>query len=290
MNIGWDDLRYFLAIHEAGSVAAAARALGVSHVTVGRRLASLEESVGRLFERAEGYVLTPLGQRLLPGAESMRAGMASVRESLAGRSSVRVHVRVAIPEPLGEALLAGLEPFLAAHPELVLDLLTGARLVSLSRREADIALRIWRKGEVPGEADVVCKRLATLGWSVYGAPALVGRLGLGGPTPRCWESVPWIGYSSRAPFVPGRDWLDALPSAPKPILIASSMLTVLSAVERGLGVGIIPDLLARGRELAPLTEPVERVDAWIAMHPRSRDEPMMRCLREELERVVRSWA
>lgn len=131
---------------------------------------------------------------------------------------------------------------------------------------------------------MVCKRVASLGWSVYGAPALVER----GQPPR-WERLPWIGYSSRAPFVPARDWLDALPSAPRPVLIASSLLTVLSAVERGLGVGIVPDMMVRGRALVALTEPVERVDVWLAVHPRSRDEPMIGRLRQELERIVSSW-
>jgi molybdate transport repressor ModE-like protein len=69
----WDDLKYFLAFARAGSMQAAAKALGVNQSTVKRRLAELEEHLGqRLLERHRGgYRLTDLGRELRPAAEAV---------------------------------------------------------------------------------------------------------------------------------------------------------------------------------------------------------------------------
>src|SRR6185436_12711294 len=73
MNLGWDDLRHFLAFARAGSMQAAAKALGVNQSTVQRRIAELEGQIGRrLIERhLSGYRLTELGNELRPAAEGV---------------------------------------------------------------------------------------------------------------------------------------------------------------------------------------------------------------------------
>ena len=86
-TFAWDDLRYFLAFARAGSMQAAAKALGVNQSTVQRRIAELEERVGRrLVERHLGsYRLTALGEELRPAAEGVEAAVAAFERDLAAR-------------------------------------------------------------------------------------------------------------------------------------------------------------------------------------------------------------
>jgi DNA-binding transcriptional LysR family regulator len=65
-DVDWDDLRFFLAVSELGSISAAAELLNVNHSTVLRRLASLEKRLGaRLFDRLpDGYAMTAQGEEL----------------------------------------------------------------------------------------------------------------------------------------------------------------------------------------------------------------------------------
>ena len=99
-DVDWDGLRVFLAVARTGRISAAARKLGVEHTTVSRRLAALETALGApLFHRtAAGYLPTPLGQEILPTAESIERAAEGIgvraREST-GRIAGRVRVAVA---------------------------------------------------------------------------------------------------------------------------------------------------------------------------------------------------
>src|SRR5262245_61643376 len=72
-NLDWEDVRYFVALVRHRTLSATARALRVNHVTVARRIASLESTVRRaLFERrADGYLLTKEGKAVLDEASVM---------------------------------------------------------------------------------------------------------------------------------------------------------------------------------------------------------------------------
>jgi DNA-binding transcriptional LysR family regulator len=288
-NIDWDDLRIFLAVYRAGSVAAAGRALGITHVTVGRRLAALEEVTGCLFERlASGYELTSIGRDLLPGAEAMDTGMQTVQRALVAEAPTRAIVRFAIPSAFIGPVLEGLTLLRETAPEIVVELLTGTQLVSLKRREADIALRMWRFGHVPGEGDTLSKRVGRLQWSVHAHPALLERLDLTPPLTSL-EGIPWVGFGNRAPFVPGDDWLRSMPGEPRTVLLSSSLPAVLSAIERELGVGAVPDLLGAERGLVRISEPVESMAVWLALHPAAKADPHVVRLRDHMEQVVARW-
>jgi DNA-binding transcriptional LysR family regulator len=290
MNIGWDDLRVFLAVYRARSVAAAGRALGVTHVTAGRRLAALEVVVGRLFERlASGYELTPLGHELLPGAEAMEAGVEQIQRALAVETPARAIVRLAIPEALSEPVLDGLASLRETAPELIVELRTGVDLVSLKRREADLALRLWRFGDVPGENDTFSKRVGRMHWSIHAHPSLLERLELTAPL-ESLEGVPWVGYGGCAPFIPGLESVRAMPGEPRTVLLSSSLLTVIAAVARGFGIGVLPDLLGARRGLVPISGPVESMAIWMAMYPSAKNDPLVQRVLEHLEQLVATWS
>ncbi|HEX6244844.1 MAG TPA: LysR family transcriptional regulator, partial [Polyangiales bacterium] len=175
--LDWDDLRYFLAIHRAGTLARAAAELSINATTVGRRLSVLEDRVeARLFDRTpDGYVLTLTGRDLLQRAERMEAEALGVARDIKGRDQRPVgNVRLSATEMIATRFIAPHLPrFHAVYPELTLEIECTNRVVSLSRREADVALRLSR----PREDDVVTKRLSSVPVALYAAHRYLERAG-----------------------------------------------------------------------------------------------------------------
>jgi molybdate transport repressor ModE-like protein len=176
MKPDWDDYRVFLAIARHGTLSEAARQLGVSQPTMGRRLQALEAALAHpLFQRtADGYVLTGEGQAVLAHIEQMEEQATAVERKLAGESELEGLVRVSTVEWFGAHVLA---PVFAgvrtAHPGLVIELITETRLVSLARRDADLVFR-FRAFE---EMDVVQKRAVDLDFGVYASQGYLERAG-----------------------------------------------------------------------------------------------------------------
>jgi DNA-binding transcriptional LysR family regulator len=135
-----DDLRYFLAAARAGTLAGAARAMGVEHSTVGRRLTGLEDALGvpLLTRGPDGLALTEVGPRLVPLVEQVERAVQAVRELAIARKS---RVRLATPSGFTRFLSPHLGEFQARHPSITLEVMSGSRPVDLRRGEADLAVR-----------------------------------------------------------------------------------------------------------------------------------------------------
>ncbi|HTO01190.1 MAG TPA: LysR family transcriptional regulator [Microthrixaceae bacterium] len=142
----WDDVRYFLAVARAGSVRAAAERLGVNHSTVLRRIAQLEEHLGaHMFEKLpSGYRLTTAGEEVLDLANQMEASSHQLETRIFGRDqSARGLLRVTLPPFLATHLLMpDLADFARLHPDIEMDILSTGEVVNLTKREADVAIRI----------------------------------------------------------------------------------------------------------------------------------------------------
>jgi len=143
--MNWENLRIFLAVAEAGSLAGAARRLRLSQATVWRRIAALERSLSaRLFERRQsGYVLTAAGASFLGGLEGLPRTVDAARRRLTNAAdAVEGEVRVTAPEFVGVLIADGLGALARAHPRLGLELLTGSPAAALLAREGGVdALR-----------------------------------------------------------------------------------------------------------------------------------------------------
>ena len=165
----WDHFRYFLELARAGTLAGAARRLGVEHTTVSRRLQALEKQVGSaLFAReAGGHRLTEAGRQLMPKVEAMETAFLAVESAAPGvRQGLHGLVRIGTTEGFGNLILAPqLARFALGHPGLVVDLLALPRLVHLSRREADIVISLER----PARGAVLVVKLTDYVLQLYGA-------------------------------------------------------------------------------------------------------------------------
>src|ERR1700730_16698361 len=153
----WDDVRFFLAVARAGSLSGAARALGVGHVTVGRRITLLEKQLGvTLLNRTpDGFVTTPAGEAILRQCAAMESAAMDLERIVAGRDALLTgSVRVTTTEGLAYQLVA---PAIAAlretHPGLRVELIAGVCSLAIARREAGLAVRFAR----PQASDLLCR-------------------------------------------------------------------------------------------------------------------------------------
>lgn len=165
----WSDIRIFLAIAREGTLGGAARKLGLSQPTMGRRLRALEDAIGHtLFQRTpDGFVLTDEGSLVLPHAEQIEEETLALERRLSGEDhGLDGNLRVSCSEWFGTFMLAPvLAAFAEKYPRVTVELVTDARLYSLSRREADLAFRI----KPFSEPDVISRRLLRIGYALYGA-------------------------------------------------------------------------------------------------------------------------
>ena len=175
--LDWDDLRFFLALARRGSLSAAAKDLHVAQSTMGRRLASLETSLGvRLLNRTpEGYVATQAGEGVRARAERLELEASALERDVGGRDTRMAGlVRVTCAETVATHILAPC--FACLHvqqPELMIELIPNPRELSLSMREADTSLRLKR----PDQHDLIVRRIGSLGFGLFASPAYLERHG-----------------------------------------------------------------------------------------------------------------
>ena len=271
----WNDLRVFLAIARTGSLGAAARQLGVSHPTVGRRLNVLEQASGQTFFRrvAHGLVLTDSGEKILHLAQEMERSALAIERHVAGNSDQPEGLlRISSADWFACYVLA---PVLAEltrrHPLIVPELIAGHRLFDLSRRDADIAFRI-----VPfTEPDIVQRRLTTLPYGLYTAanqpftPSAEG------------DNVGLILMNTAQAHYPDSLWLQRLYPGARTVFTSSSRTVQAQMCSRGLGVAVLPRVL--GDQLSALQlldapdQPPGR-DIWMGYHQDMRGMDRLRAL------------
>ena len=263
------DLELTLALSRGRSLAGAAARLGVDASTVFRALQRLERALGRpLFDRTRGgYLPTELAEQLAAHAERVESALEAARSELAAEpSQLAGSVRITTTDTVLHGLVApALRPLQQRHPLLGFELHTGNELASLTRRDADIAVRATRR---PPQ-HLVGKNLGPIRVALYG-PA-------DGP-PDAFEAamsgrLDWVAPDDALPEHPSVVWRKRhLPKA-TPRLRVGSIKSVLELVALGLGVGIVPLFLAEPRrDVVRLSEPLDEAETelWLLTHPESR--------------------
>jgi DNA-binding transcriptional LysR family regulator len=284
----WDDVRFFLAIHRAGSLSAAAGPLGVTQPTCGRRLALLEGSLGlRLFDRTpEGLRLTAEGATLLGTATTMEQSA----HELALRATVRDRdldgvVRIGTNEYFACSFLIGALPLVREkYPGIRVELLLSNTETDLLRREADIAIRFRPEGHRPTPEVLVAQKLGDEPFLLYGADEYLRRRGAPAD-PNVLVGHDVVVFSGRHP---ASEWsADAFRGA-NVVLSAPSMQVSGVAIAAGLGLGVIPRRAARlTPHLRPLSPIVARGTGWMVVHPELRHVPRIRVVIDMVTAIYR---
>lgn len=277
--LAWDDLRFVLAIARSGNLRAAAAALGVNHSTMFRRLNAAEAALGaKLFERlASGYRPTDAGLRLIEAAERIETETLALDRELTGRDTrLTGTLRVTASETLAFGMLTGeIARFRERHPGIVVELLVDNRVLDLSRREADIALRATR----PTQGDLFGRKLADVRWCFYGA---AGADGLP-QTRRDLARHAIIRWAEASQPTKAAAWLAAnLPDAPAGYR-TGSLVNQFMAAKAGMGLALLPCYLGDAddgldRVLAPLPDLI--TELWLVTHTSLKDTARIRAFME----------
>ena len=276
--LAWDDLRFVLAIARSGNLRAAAAALGVNHSTMFRRLNAAEAALGaKLFERlAAGYRPTEAGLRLIEAAERIETETLALDRELTGRDTrLTGTLRVTASETLAFGMLTGeIAIFRQRHPGIVVELLVDNRVLDLSRREADIALRATR----PAQGDLFGRKLADVRWCFYGAA--------GAPAPRSRRELaqyPIVRWAEASQPTKAAAWLaENMADAPAGYR-TGSLVNQFMAAKAGLGLALLPCYLGDAddglvRVLAPLPDLI--TELWLITHRSLKDTARIRAFME----------
>ena len=274
----WDDLRVFLAVARAGSLSGAARALGVNHSTVFRRIAGLEDMLDvRLFERLPtGYALTPAGEETLGIVERIEENVATLDRTVTGQDlRLSGTVRITATDMLALWLLPDhLAKFRAAYPRIEVGIAVGNQTLDLSRRETDIALRI---GNTPPET-LVGRRVGQLKFAVYGAPDYCAAY----PDPDL-AAHSWIGLDGGHAALT-RPFAQLLPGV-RPAIRSNSVACTVQLAKAGLGLAVLPCAIAEQKsDLIRVAELPDAfaLDVWLLTHEDLRHTARIRAVLEFL--------
>jgi len=278
--LDWNDLRYVLCLSRSGRIAGAARELGVNETTVVRHLARVERLLGaRLFERNAG-VLTPTdsGQTVISRAERIELDVDAVKDSVTSADSVAVgKVRVtAVPLVLNYLLIPALPALLRSHTRLQIELVADPRNLSVTNREADIALRMTRPDK---GYRAVARRVGVFEFAVYA-------------TSTTRRALPWITYDATWAGLPQARWMaKAAASEPESAMsvVVNDSELALSAVRAGLGRSLLPCRIADGIPgLSRLSgaKPVLSREMWLIVHPDLRHLARVRAVMAWVERLM----
>ncbi|NOJ48796.1 LysR family transcriptional regulator [Bradyrhizobium archetypum] len=266
----WNEPQLVLAVHRASSLTGAAKALDIDHSTAFRRLNALETRLGvRLFERLPGgaYQATPAGERMAAAAERMEDEALAIDRDIAGRDHrLSGRLRVTSSETLAHRKLTShLATFRRTHPGIVVELVIDNRVLNLSRREADIALRPMR----PKEGDLWGRKLADVAWTFYGAVGyLKDRSGAASADDLIHHAL--IGWEEAAVGIMAADWLNRMVPADAFVYRTNSLVNQFTAAKAGIGLALLPCYLGdEERDLAralPDLVPDLVGELWIVTH------------------------
>jgi len=231
MDIPWDDARLFLGIAETGSLSKAARRLRVAQPTVSRRLAELEARLGEaLFSRSvEGASLTSFGERLVEPARRMAESAADLERAAERREVAPAGVvRITAPPGVAFDFLAPFSVWLRQKlPEVRLEVISTIHYLDLSRREADLALRIDR----PAQRDLITVASLEQDVAAFASKRYVERL----PSRYRAADVDWIGWPPPLDHLPPNPQLAAKIPGFRPAFASDDFLVQLRAAEAGIG-------------------------------------------------------
>lgn len=285
MLMDWEAIKTFTAVAHHGTARAAAKALGVHHASIGRRLSRLESSLGaHLLERTpDGFVVTSAGERLLAAAGHFQEALYEAERHIAGQDMAASGVlTVTMAEPIATQIFAPRLPeFTAAYPGLDLHTVVSYNVLDVARRQADVAIRLDNN---PPD-NLIGKRLFAYHQSAYATPAYLHQHDLLADPP----TARWLGWFTEPGA--GAAWVKESPFPQLPLWGAFTDIRLHQAATRvGLGLGYLPCMTADADPLlirATDQPTVPTRDIWILTHEDLRRTARVRRFMEFAEDVLR---
>jgi len=173
-----DGLGILRAVVEASSFVRAGEALGLTQSAVSRAIARVEHRVGvRLFHRtARAISLTEEGLRFYESVAPHLAAIADATvEAGSASKTVRGRLRVNVDASIGQFILTPhLQPFLARHPDLAVEIVVHDRMGDLVREGIDVSVRFG----IPEPSALKSRLLMRTRVITCASPAYVARFGI----------------------------------------------------------------------------------------------------------------
>ena len=271
-DFDWNDLRVFLAIMRTGKLTGAARRLKVDHTTLGRRISRLEKTLKvKLFDRLTvGYRPTTEAERLLADAEAIETITADIHARFTNEiSELSGAVRIAAPEGFGTYFLAlRMSSFQSAYPNVEVEMIARPSLVSLSKREAEMAVTNVR----PTTGALHTLKLTDYELGVYASKSYLSNAA---PIrqPSDFESHRFVGYIDDMLPTPEHDYMGEISKAIAPEIRFSNILTQMAATKGGAGLCVLPCFMAdRDADLERLATDAVRIHRsyWLVIQSDTR--------------------
>lgn len=297
MPLDWDKLRIFHAAAEAGSFTHAADKLHLSQSAISRQVSSLEQDVGvALFNRhARGLILTEQGDILFRTAhevlmklESAKAKLAESKETPTGK------LRVTTTVGLGTGWLsARVQEFVELYPDLQVQLILDNEELDLNMRQADCALRLRQ----PQQPDLIQRRLFTVHFHAYAAPSYIARFGRPEAVSDL-DSHRIVNFGEPAPaYLTDINALEKIgrpDGDPRPAIFQiNNLVSVMGAVKRGIGIGLLPDyLIDKDSNLVQVLPEMEQpsFDTYFCYPEALKATAKLNVFRDFLFSKARSWS
>lgn len=271
-SLDWNLVRSFIAVVETGSLAGAARTLGLAHPTVARHIQQLEQALGmNLFDRRPtGLALNRAGARLAASARGMRDSARIFEQVTAAvRAAGSGIVRIVVPDTLASVLPRLLGPLRDREREglIQLDLLISRDDASLIQQSADMAIRHSQ----PEQQDLICRRLAPLPFALYASTDYVHARGM--PVLAELDRHRYIDAVSEPVFIRNAARMGYSLAREQFVLRSDAFAGRLQATLAGWGIAALPMHVAEAspglvRVFADVN--LEPVDLWLAARPEVR--------------------
>jgi DNA-binding transcriptional LysR family regulator len=263
-RLEWDDLRYVLAVASAGSLAGAARSLGVNHTTVLRRVGAFEKRLGlRLFERLPtGYVMTAGGEELIAAARHIDDTVTTLERKLAGQDlRLSGTVRVTTTDTLmGSILPEILAEFREGHSGVQVEVAISNLVFNLTKRDADVAIR---PAKDPPET-LIGRRVAKIAFAIYGSPQYLAK-----HKAKDLAGHRWVGPDDSLAGTSVAQWMRSELPESEITLRADSLFGLRQAAQAGLGLAALPCYLGdTAPSLVCMHRPIPAMETalWILTH------------------------
>ncbi|MFT7531881.1 MAG: DNA-binding transcriptional LysR family regulator [Gammaproteobacteria bacterium] len=284
-TLDWSDLQFVLSVAETGSLAAAARRLGVHHATVLRRINSFEQAVGvNVFDRSgSGYRLTPESAHILATVQKINDQVEALNRTVATQEDMLSGpFRLTTTDSLCHAVVQQqVWQFQRSYPAIQIELLSRNDELDFARLEADMTIR----PALALPADLSGTRVCEMGFRVYASPAYLADKDLTNPA-----QLDWIGASpplSRAPFV---KWMNENIADHQIVFRADTFMCLLPAAQAGLGLTFLPCCIAESADNLVRVDTLKisfTTGLWVATHKDLVNSPKFKLVAGFFEKALK---
>jgi len=263
--MNWNNLKYFIATAEAGSMTQAGHRLGVSAATIGRHIDKLQDELGiSLMRRGRnGVSLSEAGVLLAKSANSVVSQLYNLERqaSVLSHGTQRPPIRISTTEPIiSEILSPNLPNLYSESPHLKIELLSSTKVANLDHQQADLAIRLFK----PEGDTLIAKRLPDIQMACYASSAYlndrdVERIDL--------TQEKLLVFSEIYGEIAEVKWVNEQSLNNSVALRSSSSRALLEAAKNDLGIAIVAKFLGERHHLTKIsTKKIPNRQAWLISH------------------------